>query len=148
MPHQSLPEPLTKDDIPELERLDSLCFPENRSFTKGYFYLLFLYDEAFGWGIREEGKLVAFILLTRKRERINIATIDVHPANRRLGLGRQLIRHAMAEFRNTGARRLTLQVETTNEPAISLYASFGFATVKKLPGYYVDGDALLMEKTL
>ncbi|MGW5634902.1 N-acetyltransferase family protein [Streptomyces sp. NPDC003832] len=60
------------------------------------------------------------------------------------GVGRALIRAAVAEARGRGARRLTLRVLGHNAPARALYASEGF-TVEgvhpeefRLDGTYVD----------
>ncbi|MEU9730050.1 GNAT family N-acetyltransferase [Streptomyces sp. NPDC048002] len=60
------------------------------------------------------------------------------------GVGRALIRAAVAEARERGARRLTLRVLGHNAPARALYASEGFAVEGVLPeefcleGTYVD----------
>ncbi|GGW21015.1 N-acetyltransferase [Streptomyces capoamus] len=60
------------------------------------------------------------------------------------GVGRALIRAAVAEARRRGARRLTLRVLGHNTPARALYASEGFAVEGVLPqeflidGRYVD----------
>ncbi|WP_432155765.1 N-acetyltransferase family protein [Streptomyces sp. bgisy153] len=60
------------------------------------------------------------------------------------GVGRALIRAALAEARRRGARRLTLRVLGHNTPARRLYESEGFAVEGVLPeefllaGEYVD----------
>jgi ribosomal protein S18 acetylase RimI-like enzyme len=60
------------------------------------------------------------------------------------GIGRALIRAAVAEARARGARRLTLRVLGHNTPARKLYESEGFAVEGVLPeeflldGAYVD----------
>ncbi|MGW4567219.1 N-acetyltransferase family protein [Streptomyces sp. NPDC004561] len=60
------------------------------------------------------------------------------------GLGRALIRAAVAHARGRGARRLTLRVLGHNTPARKLYESEGFAVEGVLPeeflldGAYVD----------
>ncbi|MFF5531183.1 GNAT family N-acetyltransferase [Streptomyces cinerochromogenes] len=56
------------------------------------------------------------------------------------GVGRALVRAAVAEARRRGARRLTLRVLGHNTPARSLYASEGFAVEGVLPGeFLIDG---------
>lgn len=49
------------------------------------------------------------------------------------GLGRALMALTLERARARGCRRVELDVRDTNEPALALYASFGFAT-GKLPG--------------
>jgi ribosomal protein S18 acetylase RimI-like enzyme len=162
-------------DIPELHHLDKLCFPQERAFTEGYFSLLFLYHQAFGWalepvdtqsratlrkasradsssGFQADGgaaTFVASILVTIRYDAANIATIDVHPLFRRLGLGKILMRKAEAELRRRGIHKLILQVAVGNSNAISLYEKTGFRKIKTIKGYYGGKeDGIVMEKLL
>jgi ribosomal-protein-alanine N-acetyltransferase len=138
------------NDIDRLHSLDRLCFKPGRAFTRGYFSLLFLYHNAFGWALEDDkGELAAFILITVQRNRGNVSTIDVHPDFRRLGLGTRLMNLAEANLREMGLKKYTLQVEVDNEAAIKLYQKLGFSISRTLPGYYEDEkDAYLMEKPL
>jgi [ribosomal protein S18]-alanine N-acetyltransferase len=140
--------PLDYRHVDELHDMDVLCFPPGRAFTTGYFILLFFYDNAFGWGLEEDGKLTAFILVTLKRHNANIATIDVHPHHRRRGLGEALMKLAETKLRDRGVRSISLQVGTENEGAQELYNRQGFTRVRTLKNYYIDGDAYLMRKRL
>lgn len=74
----------------------------------------------------------------------HVNNIAVAPAwvGRRLGtvLLYDLVRTALAR----GSAHLTLEVAVHNEPAIALYRRFGLAPVGVRPGYYRDGDALVM----
>ena len=167
---------LTFEDIPELHRLDALCFPQGRAFTEGYFMLLFLYHRAFGWALEitdrdqhprrkavvigqgatvaaeridHRDSIVAFILLTIRRCAANVATIDVHPLNRRQGLGRWLLVKAEEDLRVRNINRITLQVAVSNGAAIRLYSNLGYRKVKTMRGYYGgEEDGILMEKEL
>ncbi|MET9966066.1 GNAT family N-acetyltransferase [Streptomyces sp. NPDC006356] len=64
------------------------------------------------------------------------------------GVGRALIRAAVAEARRRGARRLTLRVLGHNTPARKLYESEGFVVEGVLPEeFFLDGayvDDVLM----
>jgi ribosomal-protein-alanine N-acetyltransferase len=135
-------------DVDALHDLDILCFKPERAFTTGYFILLFFYDDAFGWGIEQEGNIIAFILLTKKRYNANIATIDIHPDYRRRGIANALIQFAEDQLKTIGIKSLTLQVEIDNEPALELYEKLCFKKIKTIPNYYVDADAYLMRKLL
>ena len=76
----------------------------------------------------------------------HITTFSVHPDWRRQGIGRQLLLN-LAELSGTiGARRMTLEVRPSNEPAQALYRAFGFEVVGRRPHYYTDDgeDALIM----
>ena len=60
----------------------------------------------------------------------SLASIAVHPAERRRGLGRCLLRDAIARAGAAHARWLTLEVDQVNAPAIRLYRSDRFATAR------------------
>jgi ribosomal-protein-alanine N-acetyltransferase len=51
-----------------------------------------------------------------------------------LGLGRALLQAAIALLRTSGAKRLYLEVEHGNEPALKLYRDFGGVPVGRRPG--------------
>lgn len=67
---------------------------------------------------------------------------------RRRGIGRALLRQAVAWARDAGVRKLELHVFPWNEPAIRLYESFGFERVGLRKQHYRRGneyvDAILM----
>lgn len=57
-----------------------------------------------------------------------IAAVEVAPAHRRQGLGRRIVRTALAWAVEHGADKAYLQTMRDNHAAIALYAPFGFAT--------------------
>lgn len=87
---------------------------------------------------------------------------DIHPASRhvadlglmvsashrRRGVGRALLDQAVVWAESVGVRKLELHVFPWNEPAIALYASFGFEREGVRKAHYLrDGvpvDAILM----
>jgi ribosomal protein S18 acetylase RimI-like enzyme len=52
-----------------------------------------------------------------------VDTLAVATSERRLGLGRALLLHALTDLKSAGARGLTLAVEAANETALGLYRS-------------------------
>lgn len=74
----------------------------------------------------------------------DVQTIAVAQAARGQGLGRALLQHLVEVARERHCRRLHLEVKSGN-PAIALYESFGFRTVRVRPRYYPDfSDAVVM----
>jgi putative acetyltransferase len=55
-----------------------------------------------------------------------VAKMAVAESQRGMGIGRQLLEHAIAEARAAGAKRLSLETNTKLQPAIRLYESVGF----------------------
>ena len=61
-----------------------------------------------------------------------IQNLGVVPSYRGLGLGRALIRQALAGFRGAGVTRVYLEVTAENAQAIRLYREAGFRRSKTL----------------
>ncbi len=75
--------------------------------------------------------------------------VVVHPAHRREGIARRLIAAGMEWAEQFGARRVLLEVEERNSPAIRLYEDLGFMVLARRRNYYGSGlDALVMELPL
>jgi [ribosomal protein S18]-alanine N-acetyltransferase len=86
------------------------------------------------------------VLLARvAAEEAEVLTLAVAPPARRKGLGRALLRAAMARAAAAGARRMVLEVSVANAPAAALYGTVGFREVGRRRRYYADGsDALVL----
>jgi ribosomal-protein-alanine N-acetyltransferase len=63
---------------------------------------------------------------------------------RRRGIGLELMRALIDEAVAEGARHITLEVRSENDPARRLYARLGLAPVGMRKGYYGDDDALIL----
>ncbi|MEV0395159.1 GNAT family N-acetyltransferase [Polymorphospora rubra] len=61
-----------------------------------------------------------------------VRDLYVDPAHRRAGIARDLLRHVVDEARAAGALRVSLQTETGNTTALSLYTRLGFQPVDGL----------------
>jgi ribosomal protein S18 acetylase RimI-like enzyme len=71
----------------------------------------------------------------------------VIPAYRGKGVGRLLIDAALGLYRSHGAAEATLEVITTNEPAIALYHRAGYEVTDRLSVLSMDGPAELADNT-
>ena len=67
-----------------------------------------------------------------------IHALGVLPTLQRRGLGRELVRFAMAKAREAGSRVIRLDVLTGNLPAEKLYLGMGFYYVSTARMYYPD----------
>jgi ribosomal-protein-alanine N-acetyltransferase len=94
----------------------------------------------------ETENIVAALVLWRVLDEAHIATIAVHPAHRRQGIGQKILKIAMDEACTEGARYFHLEVRAGNLSAQNLYAGFGYQIVGRRPKYYKDNgeDAVLM----
>ncbi|QLQ16535.1 MAG: GNAT family N-acetyltransferase [Micropruina sp.] len=68
---------------------------------------------------------------------------------RRRGVASGLVADGLAWATEQGARRMLLEVEHTNVPALALYAGVGFAEIARRADYYAPGaHAIVMAREL
>lgn len=100
------------------------------------------------WKAQDGERLVGFVAadIRRSQNLAWIATIAVHPAYQRRGLGHRL----MEQVENrVGVARMRLSARAGNRAAITLYQGRGYEQIDLWPKYYSGGeDAVVMEKTL
>jgi ribosomal-protein-alanine N-acetyltransferase len=80
--------------------------------------------------------LAAFAMSRQTFEDVELLLCAVAPERRGAGDGRALIQRVAGSARARGARRLFLEVRSSNMPALSLYRSAGFKVEGRRPGYY------------
>jgi ribosomal-protein-alanine N-acetyltransferase len=95
-------------------------------------------------------RIVAMIVVWNIVDEAHIATIAVHPAYRRMGIGKHLLAYALKDGVQQGMRTSTLEVRAGNQAAQELYRQFGFVTAGIRLHYYQDNqeDALIMTAQL
>ncbi len=79
-------------------------------------------------------------------ETFHISNVAVDPGARRQGVGKALVRCALAQASRRGAETATLEVRASNLTAQALYRDFGFAVVGRRRRYYTGPleDGLIM----
>jgi ribosomal-protein-alanine N-acetyltransferase len=97
-----------------------------------------------------EYQVAAFCTCWLVVDELHVNTLAVRPECRRRGLGRALMAHVLAEARQKGAVRATLEVRRTNEAAVRLYESLGFTVESIRRNYYPEppDDALVLSSVL
>jgi ribosomal-protein-alanine N-acetyltransferase len=74
---------------------------------------------------------------------VDLLRIAVTPAERRTGIGGQLLTAALS---SAAGRTMLLEVADGNKNASALYAGAGFVQISRRRGYYPGGeDALIMQ---
>ena len=88
--------------------------------------------------------LAAFALCRKAADEVELLLCATSPDWRRQGLGMNLITRVAGECRARGARRLFLEVRSSNEQALGLYRKAGFREDGRRPGYYrtISGDRI------
>ncbi len=93
---------------------------------------------------RLEGRVVACAAIRPVDAAVcELKRVYVRPVARGLGLGRQMVTHAMGAARAMGYGRMCLDVLPEFEAARALYASLGFVTAEPVSHNPVPGTAFL-----
>jgi [ribosomal protein S18]-alanine N-acetyltransferase len=121
---------------------------ERRSFTTPWSLAMFVLELSKPSGIclaaTIDGRLGAYLVCSRYSDVWHLMNVAVDPERRRAGIATSLLRR-MVEIAGPEAR-YTLEVRTSNRPAIAMYERLGFRAAGHRRGYYHDNgeDALIM----
>ena len=101
------------------------------------------------FGIFISSKLVALACGWLVVGELQLTVVAVHPEHRREGLARLVLLRLLKQARFLSATEATLEVDSNNFAATSLYKSCGFITTGERPNYYKNGsDALIQWRSL
>jgi len=84
------------------------------------------FSESGSWAAERGGRLVGAVLAVTTASGTLIADVMVDPADQGAGVGRRLLARACRSLRDSGVRRIYLNVTEGNEPALRLYRRLGF----------------------
>jgi [ribosomal protein S18]-alanine N-acetyltransferase len=134
------------------DQIDAVLAIEEVSFTNPWTRVMYLAElenagVSFCFTAREPaGRVVGFCSFWRVLDELHINNIAVLPDVRRAGVATALLTHVVTYGAALGARRATLEVRRSNEPARLLYERFGFTVAGVRHGYYTKPveDALVL----
>ncbi|MDP9173531.1 MAG: GNAT family N-acetyltransferase [Planctomycetota bacterium] len=134
--------PAAKDDLAEIADLEKACF-SSYSLNKRQLQYLQQRDTAV-FLVSTNNEIVSGegIALVRQHKRGlsgRIYSLAVRQEFRGHGVGLLLLEAMIGELATRGVKRVYLEVEQSNTPAIGLYERSGFATIGLLPDYYSQG---------
>ncbi|GAB7009584.1 ribosomal protein S18-alanine N-acetyltransferase [Halorubrum trueperi] len=132
-------------DLLAVVRIERACFSDPWPYDA---FERLIDEPAFLVAERDDG-VVGYVIAdatpNHGRDIGHIKDLAVRPDARDRGIGRTLLRSALARLRAVGVAVVRLEVRESNEIARSLYAKEGFEPVRRVPGYYRDGeDALVL----
>ena len=98
---------------------------------------------------KENEKTAGYCIVWIIGSEAEIHKIAVAPEQRRKGIGKQLLKTVLKTLKEKNVKRVFLEVNEKNTPAINLYKSCGFKVIGRRENYYGKGEnALLMETLL
>lgn len=136
--------PFEEDDLYRVLRLANDALGEDYD---GGMFLHFarLYPD--GFIVAEvEGEIIGFVMGSiQKAYEARILALAVDEEYRRQGIGTRLTEQFLANFRDHGVERVTLEVRVSNQAAIEMYRELGFTPESVVEAYYGDDeDAYVM----
>ena len=134
--------PLAYNDLPQVISIERRAFPTPWSLAM--FVLELSKPSGVCLAAVENGEIVGYLVCSRYADVWHLMNIAVDPASRRRGYAAALLE---AMFDRAGPDQpYTLEVRTSNAPAIALYERFGFRSAGTRPRYYHDTgeDAMIM----
>lgn len=137
--------PLSEEDLPQIEKLETECFSDPWSPPLLFGMLNSEWDES--WTLQgEDGVLVGYINFRFLAGEGELMRIAVLPECRGLGYSRKLMEQMVRSAAEKKISDLTLEVRAGNVPAINLYKSYGFRKEAVRKNYYHDPeeDAFIM----
>ncbi|MEV6410309.1 GNAT family N-acetyltransferase [Kribbella sp. NPDC051718] len=138
--------PATGADLDALVALDKVCFGDSAWSASAW-------DDEFARLatdrvvlVADEGEVVGYVVLLVPpvvEDPVDLLRIAVSPAERRTGIGGQLM---TAALQRCAGRTVLLEVAAGNEGAGALYRGYGFEEISRRRGYYAGGEeALIMQ---
>jgi ribosomal-protein-alanine N-acetyltransferase len=138
------------EDIPDVLQIDRLSFPI--PWTERNYRYEVTENRASRMMVCEEvapdspPRIIGYVGSWLIVDEVHISTLAVHPSFRQRNIAEKLLRTLLICAGQDGAVLATLEVRSSNVPALRLYKKLGFKVVGVRQGYYRDNreDALLM----
>jgi ribosomal-protein-alanine N-acetyltransferase len=137
---------LTYADLPQVIAIERRAFPTPWSLAM--FVLELSKPSGICLAAVRDGALVGYLVCSRYDTVWHLMNVAVDDRLLRRGIATTLMER-LFELADEPGEQYTLEVRTSNDPAIHLYEGFGFRPAGRRRGYYHDNreDALIMWRT-
>jgi [ribosomal protein S18]-alanine N-acetyltransferase len=96
----------------------------------------------------EDTKPRGYLLYSVAADEAELLRVAVRPEHRGRGIAGRLVEACLESCRNRGIRRIFLEVNERNAPAIRVYERAGFSTIAVRKKYYDANAAIIYKKEL
>src|ERR1051326_893722 len=136
---------MIRRDMPEVLQAEQMSF--EFAWNEEDFLRCLRQRNCIGMVAEFDEKVVGFMIYELHKTKLHILNFAVAPAQRRLGIGRQMVSKLIGKLSSHRRPRITLAIRETNLTAQLFFRSMTFRAVKVLRGYYEDSgeDAFLMQ---
>ena len=144
-------EPAAMRDATTLSQLHRASF--HRGWGAGEFETMLAERTTFAQRLMRGRTVIGFIISRLAADEAEILSVAIAASERGRGYSRELLANHLGHLAGLGIRRVFLEVEENNEPAVRLYQRAGFQVVGRREQYYRDADgaklnALIMQRDL
>ncbi|MFW9887318.1 MAG: GNAT family N-acetyltransferase [Candidatus Thorarchaeota archaeon] len=84
----------------------------------------------------DRDEVTGFIVVREEDGKAHVGPIGVHPKYRGKGIARMLLARSMDSMKRQGFKKVALEMDILNTPAMNLYKQFGFQSVHNSVYYY------------
>lgn len=116
---------MKESDVEAVSRLEKLYFTD--AWSEKSILETLKQPHAFILVAEEDDELIGYCIVYLAMDEAEIARIAVDASKRKRGVGQELLRATCRTGIQQGVERLLLDVRESNEAALNLYRSFGFA---------------------
>jgi ribosomal-protein-alanine N-acetyltransferase len=132
-------ERIEEGDVRDVAEIDAAAFPQTRS-AEEHVREELTRPWTRGWLARDGTYVVGYLLSWHVADELHVLQVAAAPSERRKGIGRALVEHALGYAASAKVRLVLLEVRRSNGAAIALYRRVGFVTSDVRAGYYTDGE--------
>ncbi|GMN89971.1 GNAT family N-acetyltransferase [Francisella sciaenopsi] len=133
-------------DVQTLVELENSTFLSDKISKKQFVYNI--NKQKYFFITKTQNSLAGYILCFEYKKTIRVYSLAVSKNYQGQGIGKKLLEYIL----NNSNKNISLEVNTNNLIAISLYQKLGFVINKKINNYYENGDAaykmILIRKNL
>ncbi|MBW0148701.1 ribosomal protein S18-alanine N-acetyltransferase [Marinobacter arenosus] len=128
---------LAREDLPQVLEIERQSY--SHPWAEAVFQDCFR-DNYRLWAACQGDVLIGYAVVAYMVDEAHLLNLCVHPGRQGQGLGRQLLRHLLAEAGREQIRQTILEVRLSNDAAHQLYLAEGFDEIGRRPGYYPDAE--------
>ena len=96
----------------------------------------------------KQKKILGYSILGEFMDNAHLLSIAVHPQHRRYGVGSLLLRTCIDIAQDYGYESMTLEVREKNTESKKFYEMHGFQEKEIVNGYYLDDNAVRMQRSI
>ena len=136
---------MIRRDMPEVLQAEQESF--EYAWTEEDFLKCLRQRNCIGMVAEHNEKVVGFMIYELHKSKLHVLNFAVHPAYRRVGVGRQMVAKLIGKLSSHRRTRITLAVRETNLGAQLFFKALEFRALRVLRVYYEDSgeDAFLMQ---